>query len=149
MSVSDKPVAHDSGLFRPDDLASIRRRVAVAARNAGLDENDAQNFTLAVSEAVTNVIEHAHGAGELLVFVQDDQLIADVTDHGPGFTLETPDATPGPRQGRGRGLWLMRRCVDRIELFSWKVSHRLRLVKNIPVALVAGLMRLCAVGLRM
>lgn len=129
---------HYGGVFRPSDLALIRGESAHAARGVGLDESDTDEFVLAISEAVANVIKHAGGVGQLTVFVEDSQLIADVTDNGPKFRIGAPEATPAPHDERGRGLWLIRRCVDRLELLSRKVGQRLRLIKFIPTALAAA-----------
>jgi len=144
LNASEEPMLHYRGAFGAQDLAVIRRDVGAAAREAGLGEEDTDQFVLAISEAVTNVIEHAYGDGQLSVYRTGDRLVADVTDHGPGFTLDPAGATPPPQQPRGRGLWLMRRCVDQLELFSRNVTHCLRLVKIIPSALVVTWMKLLA-----
>ena len=103
--------------FTEGQLHRLRDLVSVAARRAGLDEQRQQSLVLAVNEAAINAIEHAGGRGHLVV-IQDDQglLIAQVSDHGPGLPPGLELVSPEPAAARGRGLWLMRKSCDRVEL---------------------------------
>jgi len=127
------PIAHAtayrrSGPFQPADLAPVRRAAEEMALRSGLAEPHADRFVLALSEALTNVISHAGRAGEVRVYVDGDQLVAEITDHGDGLDTTPVDDPPANHATHGRGLWLMRRCVDRVEIFRQDVGTRIRLV---------------------
>ena len=83
----------------PDDLPELRSAATDLALSAGLDDERAAGFAVAVSEVATNSITHAGGTGEITI-VQDDatELYAEVTDHGPGMS-DIPPALPEPCQG--------------------------------------------------
>jgi anti-sigma regulatory factor (Ser/Thr protein kinase) len=128
--VSD--VVLTSGVLCASDLPVIRNDVAVVAHGAGLDEEDAHRFVLAVSEAASNVILHAGGFGEVSVRISDGALVAEIVDGGPGID-DTAPGCPEPGARHGRGLWLMRRCVDRVEVFSRSIGTTVRLIKLIAM----------------
>jgi serine/threonine-protein kinase RsbW len=131
-----------SGSIAADDLLRLRHAATAACAAAGLDTARADQFVLALSEVVTNAITHAGGCRELRIELVDDALIADVIAAGPG-----PDAAafplnvPAPDQPHGRGLWLIRRCVDRIEISAHRVGHRIRLVIGVGIQAIAALSR--------
>ncbi len=114
------------GAFHPTDLARIRAQTTAYAHRQGMSDTDVDRFVLAVSEAVTNVIRHAGGAGRLDVFVADGNLVADVADHGSGFI--DSDRKPALTEPGGRGLWLMRRCVDAVTVDTHPTGTTVRLV---------------------
>jgi len=83
----------------------------------------AESLPLAVDEAISNAMRHAHGLDpEKLVKVEASyegrELTLRVEDEGPGFD---PDALPDPREGEGRlrsngrGVFLIRRLCDEAE----------------------------------
>ncbi len=102
--------------FAPRHLQRLRQLVAWAARRVGLSRDRGQDLALAVSEAAGNVVKHGGGTGHLEL-IQDDgrALIAKVSDHGPGMPVITATALPSPEQDGGRGLYLIRETVDRVE----------------------------------
>jgi serine/threonine-protein kinase RsbW len=124
------------------NLAMIRDFVASVAAQAGLGDEDVAHLELAVDEACTNVIEHAHKgdlAREVVVRAIFDEatLRIEVVDSGSGFD---PDAVPPAdlerlvheRRGGGLGLKVMRTLVDEV---SYEIvpgdRNRLRLVKRL------------------
>jgi anti-sigma regulatory factor (Ser/Thr protein kinase) len=121
-----------NGVFHATDLAVIRARTAAYAARAGLADADVDRFVLAVCEAVTNVIRHAGGTGGLDVFVEDGAIVADIVDEGPGFVDNGRE--PQLTEPGGRGLWLMRRCVDAVTIASRPVGTRIRLILKLAPA---------------
>lgn len=114
----------------PSELAYIEGVVAaVVQRCAGLAFDDRQlalNLPVALTEALSNAILRGNGedaAKEVRVRVEftDDALVVEVEDEGGGFDLEacTEDPTLPENLERedGRGLFLMRALVDRVENF--------------------------------
>jgi sigma-B regulation protein RsbU (phosphoserine phosphatase) len=109
---------------RTEVLAKVALITESVARDAGLNEQDAQHFILALDEVVSNVIMHAYkgalgNAFELALIPSAEGLEAVVIDYGIPFdfegevegydgevTLESPIG--------GIGLFLARRAVDRL-----------------------------------
>ena len=93
---------------------------AVDARALGL------KLPVALTEALSNAILRGNGedAGKevrVRVELRDDALIVEIEDEGSGFDLDacTEDPTTPENLERedGRGLFLMRALVDRVENF--------------------------------
>lgn len=115
----------------PSDVRYIEHAVGVVtARCMELDlppELWRLNIRVALTEALSNAIlygnredvrKHVH----LRAALHDRELVIEVEDEGPGFDLErcTRDPTLEENIERedGRGLFLMRRLVDRVEQFA-------------------------------
>jgi anti-sigma regulatory factor (Ser/Thr protein kinase) len=123
------------------NLALIREFVVRVGQQAGLDEDDVSKLEVAVDEACTNAIEHAHAhdaSKEVTVrAVFDEQTLRiEVFDMGEGFTESTPepsvaDLTAGRRTG-GLGLRMMRSLMDEV---SYEIvpgeKNRLRMIKRL------------------
>lgn len=84
------------------------------------------NIPVALSEALSNAIISGNSGDasrrvRVRATVDDRELVLDVTDEGAGFDLA--DATRDPTtpamllREDGRGLFLMRRLMDRVEQF--------------------------------
>ena len=75
---------------------------------------------LAIEEAFTNAIRHSGSEAAIEVFlaVETDHLEATVADRGRGFDIESfdPDRLPDPLLDHGRGLFLISRLCDELEL---------------------------------
>ncbi len=100
-------------------LHEVRTASVTAGHLAGLDDDRADRFALAVHEAAANVVEHGGGTGELKL-VKDDQraLTADITDTGHGMRIPDPILRPEPGAVSGRGLWLTQTMADRMHVDS-------------------------------
>ena len=105
----------------PRWLRLIRQAVLEYARQMGFDSRDSHAITLAVGEAVGNVIKHAYkGSTEQQFAVRfdafDGGLEIEIRDEGEHFELtQTPDLAPDELRVGGRGLYLMRTIMDEIE----------------------------------
>lgn len=102
--------------FRSRDLPRIRIEVEECAASAGLSEPRRGEFMVAVDAVVTNAVEHAGGAGRLLLRQLGAELECQVEDSGPGFSEDViPELAPGVAGApAGRGLWLARLITDRL-----------------------------------
>jgi serine/threonine-protein kinase RsbW len=106
-------------LSLPCDAVSVpltRRTVAAALQQAGVDEDCLAEVKVVLSEACTNVLDHAVGSGsyEVTVTLDNDDLTIDVTDEGLGFLERSPSPVmPGPLVVRGRGGALISALTDR------------------------------------
>lgn len=93
----------------------VRRTLAEALRSAGVTADCAAEAMVSLSEACTNVYNHAGSNAEYQVVVSlgDQYLTMDITDTGGGFTTPA-DMTIMPDLGaeNGRGLALMTTFSD-------------------------------------
>ena len=110
---------------RFESLDSLRKFVAKAAGDCGLDEDSAYAVKLAVDEAFTNIIEHAYGGEsankiECTCLIDRQGLTVVLQDCGKPFS---PEAIPSPnlnarledRDEGGLGLYFMRQLMDRVD----------------------------------
>jgi anti-sigma regulatory factor (Ser/Thr protein kinase) len=92
-------------------VASMRGEAADLAASAGASEEQVDRVRLAVSEAVTNVVEHAyatggHGRVQMAAAVERGELLVLVSDEGAGIDSRRPSL------GLGLGLGLMAEACD-------------------------------------
>jgi serine/threonine-protein kinase RsbW len=120
---------------RPQNLALIRLALAGVAANAGAPREVVSDLKLAVTEACTNVIQHAYGgdasAGEIVVryTIERGMVAVEVEDTGSGFEVDAP--TPaGDRNGGGNGLMIIRVLTDELSVSSVGSGTRLVFVKR-------------------
>src|SRR5690348_13717481 len=107
----------------------VRDSAAVVARYLGFPDERTADLQLAVSEAVTNAIEHGnHNQHHVKVGVQflllDDRLAVRVVDQGGGMPAFGPVDRPSiddkllEDSPRGLGIFLIQQLVDGVELRS-------------------------------
>ncbi len=81
------------------------------------------NIPVALSEALSNAILRGRHA-RIRTIISDEDLVFEGVDEGPGFDLDqcTVDCTTEENLSReeGRGLFLMRQLMDRVESFRDK-----------------------------
>ena len=113
----------------PRYLSVVRLTVAGAAARAGLAVAEADDVKVAVSEACTNVIDHAFPnepdlaskTFQLRFFVREAELRIEVEDEGVGFDpkrLPKMDLAEPSEQEGGLGLYLMRGLMDEVKIES-------------------------------
>ena len=110
-------------LFRhPESVRLARGFIAAAAAQAGFDPDAIRDIQVAVAEAVTNAYVHAYGGarrGRIEVDVAFDGTFFTIGVHdsgrpvAPGLTV--PRTLPDRGTG-GRGLYLMTRLMDAVEI---------------------------------
>jgi serine/threonine-protein kinase RsbW len=124
------------------NLAMIRDFVTSVGTQAGLEDDDVARLELAVDEACTNVIEHAHGGDvtkDVIVRAEFDEraLRIEVFDTGSGFdpaavSQEDVGQLVHERKSGGLGLRVMRTLMDEV---SYEIvpgnKNRLRMVKRL------------------
>lgn len=101
-------------------LARARRRVRDYLTLYCADRRIVDDMLLCVGEACTNVILHAGAVEEIEIFLgfRGDDLEILIKDKGRGFDTRAFDyrALPDLRAENGRGLFLMSRLTDEMEL---------------------------------
>jgi serine/threonine-protein kinase RsbW len=129
--MADPRVAFD--LQIPSDVEYIEGVVELArqrCRELKLSPTKCSlNVPVALSEALSNAILRGNGSTNgkqvrIRALVSDTDLVFEVVDEGPGFDLDecTQDCTTDENltKQEGRGLFLMKRLMDRVESFRNK-----------------------------
>jgi serine/threonine-protein kinase RsbW len=124
----------------PSDVQYIEKVVEQVQRACALMHFGARQLMLNLPVALTEALSNAILRGNLddpakhvrvIARVDPAQLIVEVEDEGPGFDLElcTIDPTiPGNVEREdGRGLFLMRQLMDRVERFNGARGNTVRL----------------------
>ncbi|MFT4864416.1 MAG: anti-sigma regulatory factor (Ser/Thr protein kinase) [Ilumatobacter sp.] len=111
-------------------LGRLRTAVVRLARQSGAPDNVAETFELAVSELVTNVIQHTTGETVTISFGRADngwQLLVSDADE---LELSEPRVTPDPTQLAGRGLFIVESMMDLVELVVIDGRQHVRCIKH-------------------
>jgi serine/threonine-protein kinase RsbW len=99
-------------------LPVAREFVEAVCQAEGLEAAAINAVVLAVNEAISNVIRHAHrdrpaAPVRLQCRLLPDGIEVEVFDEGPAFDLATvPHLDPGEVRVGGRGVYLMRQLMD-------------------------------------
>ena len=101
------------------NVALARRAVAEFAVACGFSEDDVSDIRLAAGEALSNAVEHGRETPRRRIVVEcsfrNDLLSIEIRDSGSGFAepLDREKVEPDDR-GRGFGIFLMRRLMDKV-----------------------------------
>lgn len=99
-----------------------RHIIRAAMANLGVSSSCVYDIEVAVSEACTNVVQHAgiKDRYEVRLNVDDDRCVLRVVDVGESpDRLRIPSVPPGAELEHGRGLLLMRTLVDTVGFDSF------------------------------
>jgi serine/threonine-protein kinase RsbW len=115
--------AYPFSLTIPSELRLLpvaRQFVEAVCQSGGLDAAAVNAVVLAVNEAISNVIRHAHRDRPAMPLHLQCRLLSDgieiqLLDEGPAFDLTTvPHLDPGEVRVGGRGVYLMRQLMDEL-----------------------------------
>lgn len=121
----------------PTDAKSVplvRGLLRQALSSLGVAEEGIEELVLALTEACSNVVQHAGAHEEYQVDVAIDDRVCriSVIDQGAGFDEEAPGRSPSSLLDGGRGLLLMRALVDRLAFLQDPDGrHRVTLEKDL------------------
>jgi anti-sigma regulatory factor (Ser/Thr protein kinase) len=116
----------------------VRNLVQEYAREAGFDRQDSHSITLAVGEAIGNVLKHAYqGCTDRRLTVScsssEQGVEVQILDNGQPFDPNTaPDLEPDEVRPGGRGLFLMRTIMDEVEYGRKNGLNVVRMKKLLP-----------------
>jgi len=99
-------------------LAALRQLVYAWAGATGMPEDRVDLFVLAVNELTTNSIEHGGGSGELYLWRDGTEVVAEAQDLGHIVEPLVGRVRPGREQSSGRGIWLVNQICDLVQLRS-------------------------------
>ena len=127
----------------PSDVQYIEKVVELVQRECALMEFGARqlmlNLAVALTEALSNAILRGNGDNpakhvHITARVDRVRLIVEVLDEGGGFDLDTctldPTTPDNVDREDGRGLFLMRQLMDRVERFDDDRGNVVRLTLN-------------------
>lgn len=95
----------------------VRRMLAGAMQTLGVDKAEVSDIEVALTEACTNVLNHAKNSEEYEVCasIVADRCLIEVNDRGDGFDGSLQGfSSADPSAQDGRGISLMRAMVDRV-----------------------------------
>jgi serine/threonine-protein kinase RsbW len=130
------------------DLLGVLDHVAQSlCQRMEFDEDVCSQVTMAVIEAGTNAIQHGHKRDaslpvDAIFAVHPDRLEVTVHDTGPGFDLDGVNGNVTSPEHlfdlRGRGIFIMRACMDSVEFEFNAAGTTCHLVKRRPSASPGG-----------
>jgi anti-sigma regulatory factor (Ser/Thr protein kinase) len=119
-------------------LPVIRRLIEAVCDLAAVPQRETHETVLAVHEACSNVIVHAHGSrAELLLSLAcrlaDGGLEIRLRDSGEPFDLSAvPEFDPAEARAGGRGVFLIRRLMDEVASSpAPEGGNELRMIKRL------------------
>jgi PAS domain S-box-containing protein len=106
--------------LEPMRLLRARERIRDYLHGQRVDGQTIDDMVLAIEEAMTNAVRHSRTQRDLEVELRPSSadIHVRVRDHGEGFDVESIDreSMPDPLSLGGRGLFLMGRLMDGLEL---------------------------------
>lgn len=130
------------------DLLSVLDQVAqTLCERLEFDADTTSQVTMSVIEAGTNAIQHGHGRDarkvvETRFVLHPDRLEVLVRDRGQGFDLSLIKADITSPEHlldlRGRGIFIMRACMDAVDFEFGPEGTVCHLVKRRPAARATG-----------
>jgi anti-sigma regulatory factor (Ser/Thr protein kinase) len=117
--------------FGTGGLRQLRAFVAGRAEQAGLGEEPATRFVLAVSEIASNSVRHGGGHGELRIWTEGRSLVCEVSDRGHITSPLVGRVRPAPDAGAGAGLWLANQLCDLVQICSSARGTTVRLYQDL------------------
>jgi serine/threonine-protein kinase RsbW len=111
------------------ELVKIEQLSRKIAKTIHLSEDQRDNLSIAVTEAVGNAIVHGNKKDpnknvEIVFQIQEDQIRVSVTDEGPGFELDQladPLDPENVMKESGRGIFILQTLMDDVDFtFSSK-----------------------------
>ena len=100
-----------------DGLSAARRMVRGRAEAAGLGARS-DDLVLAVSEILSNSLQHARDDGTLRVWDEEDGLVCEVRDRGHILQPLIGREEPAIGQIGGHGIWLVNLVCDLVQVRS-------------------------------
>lgn len=104
--------------FSGPDLPRLRADVGLLAERVGLDPMRVPDFVLSAHELAANSVMHADGNGLLRLWIEDGNLVCEVSDHGTLDDVDAGTRRPDLTGKGGAGLWIVRQACDLVQIRS-------------------------------
>jgi serine/threonine-protein kinase RsbW len=145
-SSAEPPLPVKRSLRVAANFANVRQLASFlhgACRDAGVDEAVCIDLELAMVESANNIVEHGYrqgGGGGIEVNLRFDPASVVLTLSDTGTPIPSDNLSDGrpvpPDAVEGRGIGIVRSCVDEVSYSSEAGVNRLRLTKRLPPASV-------------
>ena len=104
-------------------VGTVRMAIAHAASCAGFDIEAIDDIKVAVSEACTNIVCHAHTDPDfnydVALELDNEGLAVTIRDNGVGFGMENYiEPVPGESNESGLGIFIIRALMDEVDINS-------------------------------
>jgi len=122
-----------------NELAKVATITEEICMRFGLIEDEIDDISIAVTEAVNNAIKHGNKEDSTksikIVFeIETDRIKIRIKDEGKGFQLEEvkdPRKNENLLRDDGRGILIMKALMDEVKVLSGSEGNVLQLVKKI------------------
>lgn len=117
--MSERAIVTSVRIENDTDVAYVRRTARVVSKSAGTKPRDQARFATAVSEIARNALQYARNGIAEFSFMLDDRkidLVARVSDEGPGMAALPEDNDDVIRPQAGLGITGSRKLVDVFEI---------------------------------
>ena len=141
-SRSSEPLDQGSVVIksRIEEIEIVDQKITQWLEQIGVESSLAYNIWLSVHETVVNAVKHGNllqiqKKVEVKYGVMGRKIVIEVIDEGSGFNLnELPDplAPENIWKESGRGIFLIKKFMDRIEFKRDKAGFRVILNKKLP-----------------
>lgn len=108
-------------------LSGLRRVVAGYATRAGLPTVRCGDLLLAVTEIVTNALDHGTPPATVRLWITSTSVVCEITDIGQYVQPLAGLVPPPTTQRRGRGLWMAHQLCDQFYLWPRPTTVRLQM----------------------
>jgi serine/threonine-protein kinase RsbW len=133
----------DSTLATVDNAEQTANRFAA---EAGFDEDEIMQISMAVREAAINAVLHGNAYDPTKKVNFDFEktsgdLVITVRDQGPGLNVDKipdPLAPENLLKTSGRGIFLMRSFMDKVEIHPTQTGTEIKLIKHVHGATGGG-----------
>jgi anti-sigma regulatory factor (Ser/Thr protein kinase) len=113
--------------FAVHDLSRVRHVVGQFGVAVSLPPRRIEDVVLAVSEIATNSVRHGGGSGLLRLWRDGAALVCEVRDQGRFRDPLAGRVRPQADQVGGRGLWIVNRICDLVQIRSTELGSVVRL----------------------
>jgi anti-sigma regulatory factor (Ser/Thr protein kinase) len=122
----DEPAFAEMMTVRAADIPLARHLAVRWAGSAGLAVHRYADVAIAVTELVTNSIEHGGGKATLRLWTTSTDLVCEVVDSGQVDDLLTGRMPVSVHQPRGRGLLLVNYSADLVRMYVGESGTTIR-----------------------
>lgn len=125
---------------QPSNVSLARTVLRSLAAHGGFSDRQAEEMTVAMSEAYSNVIRHANTTWVTLRYaLEPTAMTIEVEDDGEGFDTAILDQAYDPEHEVGRGMHLIRSLMDTVECQSSPMGTIVRMTRLKETPLQEGL----------
>ncbi len=111
-----------------------------AAKKMKFNDTDVDSIVIAVTEAISNAIIHANKEDDnkkvtIEIFAENDCMITQVTDEGPGFDpggIDNPLLPNNLLKESGRGIFILNSLLDSVDYSFSENGTVVTMVKRLP-----------------